>query len=100
MTPRRAGDWSSRNRVLSGHRFAASSTVSSIASRPEDKQGLLVITRKENETIDIGDEITVQGMELANGGVKLGISAPKHVHVSRGDGKVTPLCETKRQTNG
>ena len=67
-----------------------------IASRPEDKQGLLVMTRKENETVDIGDEITVHVMEFVNGGVKLGISAPKHISVSRGDGKVTPLCETKR----
>ena len=67
-----------------------------IASRPEDRQGLLVMMRKENETVDIGDEITVHVMEFANGGVRLGISAPKHIKVSRGDGKVTPLCETKR----
>lgn len=67
-----------------------------IASRPEDKPGLLIMMRKENETVDIGDEISVQIMEFANGGVRLGITAPKHMKVSRGDGKVTPLCETKR----
>ena len=67
-----------------------------IASRPEDKQGLFVITRKVNETIDIGDEITVHVREFANGGVKLGRSAPKHMSGSRGGGKVTPLSETKR----
>ena len=67
-----------------------------IASRPEDKPGLLLMMRKENETVDIGDEITIQVMEFVNGGVRLGITAPKYLKVSRGDGKVTPLCETKR----
>lgn len=67
-----------------------------MASRPEDKPGLLIMHRKENETIDIGDEITVQIMEFSNGGVRLGITAPRHIKVTRGDGKVTPLCETKR----
>ena len=67
-----------------------------IASRPEDKPGLLLMMRKENETVEIGDEISIQVMEFTNGGVRLGITAPKHLKVSRGDGKVTPLCETKR----
>lgn len=67
-----------------------------IASRPEDKPGMLVVKRKENETIEIGDEITVQVMEFADGGVRLGITAPRSMPVSRGESLVTPRCETRR----
>lgn len=67
-----------------------------IRSRPEDELGMLIVTRKENETVDIGDEITVQILKFENGGVKLGITAPKRLSVKRGEGKVTPLLETKR----
>lgn len=67
-----------------------------ICSRPEDELGTLIMLRKEHETVDIGDEITVHILDFCNGGVRLGITAPKRLSVSRGDGKVTPLMETRR----
>lgn len=67
-----------------------------IRSRSQDELGTLVMTRKVNETVEIGDEIVVQVLALQNGGVKLGITAPKRMNVSRGNGLATPLMETKR----
>lgn len=67
-----------------------------IASREEDKPGTVVVLRRENETINIGDEITIHVMEFADGGVRLGINAPKHVRISRDDMKLTPGNEMKR----
>lgn len=67
-----------------------------ISSRPEDRQGMLIMLRKENETIEIGDEISIQVLEFANGGVRLAVNAPKNVSVTRGKEKVTSKCETRR----
>lgn len=67
-----------------------------ISSRPEDHLGMLVMLRKKNETLEIGDEITVHVLDFDSGGVRLAVTAPKNLRVSRGRGKVTPKCETKR----
>ena len=67
-----------------------------ISSRPEDQNGMLIMLRKENETIEIGDEISIQVLEFANGGVRLAVNAPKNVSVTRGKEKVTSKCETRR----
>lgn len=67
-----------------------------ISSRPEDHLGMLVMLRKKNETLEIGDEITVQVLDFDSGGVRLAVTAPKTMKVARGRGKVTPKCETKR----
>lgn len=67
-----------------------------IGSPPAEDVGTLVMLRKENETVNIGDDITIHIMDFVNGGVRLGITAPKRLRVSRGDSKATPLLETKR----
>lgn len=44
---------------------------------------MLVLTRKENESIMIGDEIEVKILEVKEHQVKVGIVAPKSVAVHR-----------------
>ena len=44
---------------------------------------MLVLTRKELESICIGDEIIVTVTEVRGGRVKLGIEAPRHVRIDR-----------------
>lgn len=45
---------------------------------------MLVLTRKLNEQITIGrHEITVKVLEVRGSRVRIGIDAPKHVHIER-----------------
>ncbi|MFP4501916.1 MAG: carbon storage regulator CsrA [Candidatus Hydrogenedentota bacterium] len=44
---------------------------------------MLVLTRKENESIMIGNEIEVKVLDLKDNQVKLGIAAPRAVPVHR-----------------
>ncbi|KAB8139478.1 carbon storage regulator CsrA [Gracilibacillus oryzae] len=44
---------------------------------------MLVLTRKFNETIKIGDEIEVTVLEIEGEQIKLGISAPKDIDIHR-----------------
>lgn len=44
---------------------------------------MLCITRKREESIRIGDTITIKILELGGGRVRLGISAPREVGVLR-----------------
>lgn len=44
---------------------------------------MLVLTRKLDEVICIGDDITIKVVRLGPDTVKLGIEAPKHVVVMR-----------------
>ena len=46
---------------------------------------MLVLTRKRLETIRIGDDITIQVIQTGRGRVKLGIQAPAHLRVLRGE---------------
>ena len=46
---------------------------------------MLVLTRKTNEEIVIGNDIRITVVEIAPGRVKLGISAPRHVRVDRAE---------------
>jgi carbon storage regulator len=46
---------------------------------------VLVITRKRNEAVMIGDGIEVRVLRNGREGVRLGISAPAHVVVHRGE---------------
>jgi len=47
---------------------------------------MLVLARKSNELIHIGDSITVKVISIRNGQVKLGIEAPRDMRVTR-DGR-------------
>lgn len=44
---------------------------------------MLVLTRKENESIMIGDDIEIKVLDLKESQVKIGIAAPKSVAVHR-----------------
>ena len=46
---------------------------------------MLVLSRKANETIRIGDDIVVTLVKVAGGKVRIGIDAPKSVKVLRGE---------------
>jgi len=46
---------------------------------------MLVITRKANEEIIIGDNIILKVISNGNGRVKIGIEAPKHIRIARGE---------------
>lgn len=46
---------------------------------------MLVLTRKANEEIIIGDNIRITVVEVAPGRVKIGITAPKSVRVDRAE---------------
>ena len=44
---------------------------------------MLVLSRKKDEKIIIGDEITLMVIDIRHDKVRLGIEAPKHVTVHR-----------------
>ena len=46
---------------------------------------MLILTRKFDEEIKIGSEITVKVLSISDGQVKLGISAPNNVEIFRGE---------------
>lgn len=46
---------------------------------------MLVLTRKKNEVIQIGQEIVVKVISTGRGKVKLGIEAPANVRVLRAE---------------
>ncbi|SDK03953.1 carbon storage regulator CsrA [Sediminibacillus albus] len=44
---------------------------------------MLVLTRKINEAIQLGEDIELKVLEIDGEQVKLGISAPKHIDIHR-----------------
>ncbi len=46
---------------------------------------MLVLSRKANETIRISDDVIVTIVSVDGGTVKLGIDAPDHISVHRGE---------------
>ncbi len=54
---------------------------------------MLVITRKSDEGITVGDNIEITVLEISKDRVKIGINAPKEVKVFRSE------LKTLRQTN-
>jgi len=46
---------------------------------------MLVLTRKRSETILIGDDIIVKVLKTGKGAIKIGIEAPRHIRVLRGE---------------
>lgn len=67
-----------------------------VSGRPEDRTSNIVLKRRLNETIEIGDDITVTVLGISDSCVKLGITGPKNLNVSRGTTPVTARCETRR----
>lgn len=68
-------------------------------SRPtlERKLIMLVLSRKSTEIIHIGEDIVIKVIETKRNGVKIGIEAPSHVRVLRGEldavHKITSLAQ-------
>jgi carbon storage regulator len=52
---------------------------------------MLVLTRKQDEMIQIGDNIVIKVIATGRGKVKLGIEAPSNVRVLRGE--LSPLAQ-------
>lgn len=46
---------------------------------------MLVLSRKHDEEINIGDETKVMVVEIRDDKVRLGVTAPRHVRVHRGE---------------
>lgn len=46
---------------------------------------MLVLTRKQGETIQVGEGISIKVIKTAKGCVKIGIEAPETVRVLRGE---------------
>jgi carbon storage regulator len=44
---------------------------------------MLILTRKEGETITIGEDIQIKVLAVQGGKVRLGIDAPREVRVNR-----------------
>jgi len=60
---------------------------------------MLILGRKERETIMIGNDITISVESIAKGMVKLGIDAPKEVMILRGELKKRIIEENLKATN-
>ena len=44
---------------------------------------MLVLSRKENESVNIGDDITITVVKVHGGKIRLGIKAPDNVPIHR-----------------
>lgn len=60
---------------------------------------MLVLTRKQDESIIIGQNIEVKILGIEEGKVKLGIEAPKNVEIYRKEVYVTIEAENKAATS-
>ena len=54
---------------------------------------MLVLTRKQEQQIMIGDDIVITVLKIKGGGVRLGVEAPKDVTVLRGELRETDNAE-------
>ncbi|WP_417379391.1 carbon storage regulator [Gimesia sp.] len=54
---------------------------------------MLVLTRKRDEVIQIGDNIVIKILKTGKGAIKIGVDAPGDIRVIRGE-----LLETEKQT--
>jgi carbon storage regulator len=52
---------------------------------------MLVLTRKPDESIKIGEDVTITIVDISGGKVKIGVAAPKSVRVIR-----TEVYETEK----
>lgn len=46
---------------------------------------MLVLTRKQSESIQIGEDVVIKVIRTGKGSVKIGIEAPRDVRVVRGE---------------
>ncbi|MBE1555012.1 carbon storage regulator CsrA [Sporosarcina limicola] len=57
---------------------------------------MLVLSRKLNETIRIGDDIVIRVVDIKGETVRLGIEAPKSIEILRGE-LITSISETNTE---
>lgn len=56
---------------------------------------MLVLSRKVNERIQIGDDITITVVRLSTGSVRIGIEAPSHLTILRDElNSTVPIGES------
>ena len=58
---------------------------------------MLVLSRKVGEVLKIGDDIEIMVVRISPNTARLGISAPRHVNVSRPETKGKPPCSDSQQ---
>ncbi|WP_342508827.1 carbon storage regulator CsrA [Sporosarcina sp. FSL K6-2383] len=57
---------------------------------------MLVLSRKVNETIKIGDDIEIRILEVKGDTIRIGVDAPKSVDILRGE-LVLSISETNTE---
>ncbi|HVA48324.1 MAG TPA: carbon storage regulator [Pirellulales bacterium] len=53
---------------------------------------MLVVTRKVNQSIQVGDDITITVVRVGQGTVRIGIEAPPHLSILRRELTGEPLA--------
>lgn len=51
----------------------------------EGNEAMLILTRKRDDSIKIGEDIVIRVMRTARGSVKIGIEAPASIRIVRGE---------------
>jgi carbon storage regulator len=59
---------------------------------------MLILTRGVNETLMIGDEVTVTVLDVKGGQVRIGINAPRDVSVHREE--IYERIQAEKRDNG
>ena len=59
---------------------------------------MLVLSRKKNQTIVIGDNIEVTVVAISDGRVRLGFKAPREVSIAREEVYCPPAVSLARET--
>lgn len=60
---------------------------------------MLILSRKENESVTIGDNISIKIISIDKGSVKLGFEAPPNLLILREELKMAVLEENKKSLN-
>lgn len=61
---------------------------------------MLVLSRKENESIRIGENVVVKVVAIGNGRVRLAIDAPREISIVRGELVGSHCNQTAATLNG
>ncbi len=59
---------------------------------------MLVLTRKTNEQVSLGDDITITILRINNGSIRIGIDAPRNVRILRGE--IDPFTDREGNPRG
>lgn len=60
---------------------------------------MLVLSRKQNERICIGDDIEILVVEVLNGRVRIGIKAPREISIHRSE-VLEAICKSQAEGTG